>query len=86
MTEDDDLDALVTELNTVGSPEGLPYERAGIASHPAMDAAAVDVHLARLRAWLEHVVERGGSDLLLRQLSHETGDVQQAPVPDDLAV
>ena len=52
MTEPDDLDALVTELN---------------ADAPAARAAAggEDAQLARLRAWLEQVVVRSASDLLL---------------------
>jgi twitching motility protein PilT len=45
---DDDLDALVTELN---------------AGAPRAQTRSEDV--ARLRGWLEYVVERGASDLLL---------------------
>jgi twitching motility protein PilT len=48
MTEDDDLDALVTELNAVAPQPHGPDERT-----------------ARLREWLEQVVERSASDLLL---------------------
>jgi twitching motility protein PilT len=44
---DDDLDALVTELNA-GAPGRMTGE-----------------HTAKLRAWLEQLVERTGSDLLL---------------------
>ena len=48
MTEHEDLDALVTELN------------AGAPQPPGADEQTV-----RLRAWLEQVVARGASDLLL---------------------
>jgi len=48
VTEDDDLDALVTKLN---------------AGAPAPPGA--DEQTARLREWLEQVVERSASDLLL---------------------
>jgi twitching motility protein PilT len=48
MSDPDDLDALVTELNA-GAPR----------------APAPDEQTARLRGWLEQVVERSGSDLLL---------------------
>jgi twitching motility protein PilT len=47
-SHDDDLDALVTELN------------AGAPQPPGADEQAI-----RLRAWLEQVVERSASDLLL---------------------
>ena len=47
-SDPDDLDALVTELNS-GVPGAMPARQA----------------TARLRSWLEHVVERGASDLLL---------------------
>jgi twitching motility protein PilT len=47
-SDPDDLDALVTELNS-----GVPC------AEPARHESA------RLRSWLEHVVERGASDLLL---------------------
>jgi twitching motility protein PilT len=53
MHETDDLDALVNELNA-----DVPRRRAG-------SGAGDDVQTARLRAWLEHVVERNASDLLL---------------------
>ena len=48
MSEPDDLDALVTELNA-GAPK----------------ARSVDEQTIRLRSWLEQVVERSASDLLL---------------------
>jgi len=48
MTDDDDLDALVTELNA-GAPQ----------------APGADEQTARLREWLEQVVRRSASDLLL---------------------
>jgi twitching motility protein PilT len=48
VTEPDDLDALVTELNA-GAPRDPSSEE----------------RTARLRGWLEQVVERSGSDLLL---------------------
>jgi twitching motility protein PilT len=48
VTDPDDLDALVTELNA-GAPR----------------AASSDERTARLRGWLEQVVARSGSDLLL---------------------
>jgi twitching motility protein PilT len=48
MSEPDDLDAIVTELN------------AGVRSAPRRDD-----QVARLRTWLEPVVARSGSDLLL---------------------
>src|SRR5262249_33310812 len=48
VTEDNDLDALVTKLN------------AGAPTSPDTDEQT-----ARLRAWLEQVVERSASDLLL---------------------
>ncbi|HYM23366.1 MAG TPA: PilT/PilU family type 4a pilus ATPase [Vicinamibacterales bacterium] len=54
---DDDLDALVSELNAA------PPARAS--SHPAPGAGAGDVQTARLREWLDHVVARNASDLLL---------------------
>jgi len=47
-SDPDDLDALVTELNS-GVPGAMPARQ----------------ETARLRSWLEHVVERGASDLLL---------------------
>jgi len=47
-SDPDDLDALVTELNS-GAPREEPVRH----------------ETARLRSWLEHVVERGASDLLL---------------------
>ena len=48
MTNPDDLDALVTELNA-GAPQ----------------ARSADEQTERLRSWLEQVVERSASDLLL---------------------
>jgi len=48
MTDPDDLDALVIELNA-GAPE----------------ARSTDEQTVRLRSWLEQVVERSASDLLL---------------------
>jgi len=51
MNDPEDLDALVSELNAE-VPRALA---------PAGD----DAQTARLRSWLEHVVERGASDLLL---------------------
>jgi twitching motility protein PilT len=57
MSDRDDLDALVTELNA-GAPGAAAGRRgASVGGHEA--------ETARLRAWLEHVVERSGSDLLL---------------------
>jgi twitching motility protein PilT len=54
---DDDLDALVTELNTASTARGEPsIVRSGTSN---------DTNVARLAAWLELVVERAGSDLLL---------------------
>ena len=58
MTDDDDLDALVTELNA-GAPQARPSVR------DLQPRAADDAQTARLRGWLEHVVERSSSDLLL---------------------
>ncbi|OLE78401.1 MAG: hypothetical protein AUF76_19240 [Acidobacteria bacterium 13_1_20CM_2_65_9] len=51
MNDPEDLDALVSELN------------AEVPRAPA--AAGDDAQTARLRSWLEHVVERNASDLLL---------------------
>src|SRR3954468_5809780 len=48
MSDEDDLDALVTELNA-GAPQPRPLEG----------------QIARLHAWLEHVLMRSASDLLL---------------------
>src|SRR5206468_8790308 len=58
MSESDDLDALVTELNAV-APQAHPAIR------EAPSSVADDAQTARLRAWLEQVIERSGSDLLL---------------------
>jgi Tfp pilus assembly pilus retraction ATPase PilT len=52
MTDPDDLDALVSELNA-----DAPAARAS--------AGAGDAQLTRLREWLEQVVRRSASDLLL---------------------
>ncbi len=68
MTEDDDLDALVTELHTSGtaSTGTANHLRPGFGGQEAGPCnTSDDVNLARLRGWLEHVVARGGSDLLL---------------------
>ncbi len=56
MNERDDLDALVTQLNAGAPNAGRVRGGAGL-----NDVAET----ARLRAWLEHVVLRSGSDLLL---------------------
>ena len=58
MTENDDLDALVTELNA-----GVP--QAPRATRVAPPSGVDDAQTARLRGWLEQVIERSGSDLLL---------------------
>ena len=58
MTDRDDLDALVTRLNA-----GVPAERRTSHERPPDDSE--DAQTARLRRWLEEVVERSGSDLLL---------------------
>src|SRR5205807_2333688 len=56
----DDLDALVTELNAVApQPRSIPRDER------AQTAIGEDTQTARLRGWLELVVERSGSDLLL---------------------
>ena len=67
MSDPDDLDALVTELNAAA-----PLEPQTVVSMPGTDArsigtsgGALDAHTARLRWWLEHAVERSASDLLL---------------------
>ena len=52
MSDADDLDALVSELNA-----DAPAARAS--------AGAGDAQLTRLREWLEQVVRRSASDLLL---------------------
>jgi twitching motility protein PilT len=57
MSDHDDLDALVTELNA-----GAPGAAAG---RRGASIGGREAETARLRAWLEHVVERSGSDLLL---------------------
>jgi twitching motility protein PilT len=51
MRESDDLDALVSELNADAPGDARPL--------------AGDEAIARLRGWLEQMVERGASDLLL---------------------
>ena len=61
MSEDDELDAIVSELNAgvrsaAASPQG---------SQPARAAGGDDVQTARLRGWLAKVIERNASDLLL---------------------
>jgi twitching motility protein PilT len=59
MSEPDDLDALVTQLNA-GVPAGAPTTERRAASRDA------DVpELARLRAWIEEAVARSASDVLL---------------------
>ena len=58
MTERDDLDALVTELNA-GAPQAPRSTRA------TPPNGVDDAQTARLRGWLEEVIERSGSDLLL---------------------
>src|SRR5215813_12955213 len=50
MREADDLDALVNELNAEAAPARARRDEA---------------QTTRLRGWLEHVVERNASDLLL---------------------
>src|SRR5438067_6047734 len=62
MSNRDDLEALVAELNTSGSASAAPANGASCA---APDTPAADVQLARLGAWLDQVVRHGGSDLLL---------------------
>lgn len=57
MRDADDLDALVTELNA-----GVPTVGGVRGTGPGVGNVA---ETARLRAWLEHVVERSASDLLL---------------------
>jgi len=57
MSDHDDLDALVTELNT-----GAPGAAAG---RRGASVGSREADTARLRAWLEHVVDRSASDLLL---------------------
>jgi twitching motility protein PilT len=66
VSDADDLDALVTELNAAaprgpGSVAGSPDATAGSVG----GGGIADLHTARLRWWLEHVVERSASDLLL---------------------
>ena len=58
MTERDDLDALVTELNA-----GVPQAPRSTRTSPP--TGADDAQTARLRGWLEEVIDRSGSDLLL---------------------
>jgi twitching motility protein PilT len=60
MSDADDLDALVTELNAAAP---APGRRRPI--RDAQGGAPIDAQLARLRVWLEQVVERSASDLLL---------------------
>jgi twitching motility protein PilT len=60
MADAEDLDALVTQLNAAApSP---PRRRSGPV---AQQDEAADAQLVRLRSWLEQVVERNASDLLL---------------------
>jgi twitching motility protein PilT len=60
MADADDLDALVKQLNAAApGPSSRPRVTAGPHAEPA------DAQLARLRSWLEQVVERSASDLLL---------------------
>ncbi|MBZ5557327.1 MAG: PilT/PilU family type 4a pilus ATPase [Acidobacteriia bacterium] len=73
MSEHDDLDALVTELNA-GAPGAATGRRgAPVGGHEA--------ETARLRAWLEHVVDRSGSDLLLVAGAPPSLRVEGAIVP-----
>src|SRR5207249_7116009 len=58
---DDDLDAIVSELNA-GPPAA---EASRTRSQAAPAAAGDDIQTARLRDWLDHVVRRDASDLLL---------------------
>ncbi|HEV3141224.1 MAG TPA: PilT/PilU family type 4a pilus ATPase, partial [Vicinamibacterales bacterium] len=65
MSENDDLDAIVSELNA-GTAGGTTGERSRDRSPGAPAAGGDDDALtARLRGWLEHVVQRNASDLLL---------------------
>jgi len=70
---DDDLDAIVSELNA-GAPGTAPAARA------TTDARG-DVHTARLRGWLEHVVARNASDLLLVAGAPPSLRIEGAVVP-----
>jgi twitching motility protein PilT len=66
VSDPDDLDALVTELNAAvpGAPGRIADSSEKVTRN--IDAAGGgDPHTARLRWWLEHVVERSASDLLL---------------------
>src|SRR5437764_13003073 len=60
MADADDLDALVTELNAVA-----PQPRSTSRDKRAQSPIGEETQTARLRGWLELVVERAGSDLLL---------------------
>jgi twitching motility protein PilT len=60
----DDLDALVNELNA-GASAPAPGEDAASDANEALESTAADPHTARLHGWLEALVARNGSDLLL---------------------
>ncbi len=60
MADTDDLDALVKQLNAA-APGASQRPRTLAGPH----GVAPDAQLARLRSWLEQVVERSASDLLL---------------------
>ena len=58
MSDDNELDAIVSELNAV-------TPRSDAAPSRARNAVTGDAQTARLREWLAHVVARNASDLLL---------------------
>jgi twitching motility protein PilT len=62
MSDREDLEALVAELNTSGTARAPDSSEASAA---ARDRRTADAQLARLGAWLDQVVRHGGSDLLL---------------------
>jgi hypothetical protein len=73
MNDRDDLDALVTELNA-----GVPTVGGIRGRGPGVNNVA---ETARLRTWLEHVVERSASDLLLVSGAPPSLRVENAIVP-----
>jgi twitching motility protein PilT len=73
MSDRDDLDALVSELNAApAAPKAAP-----------MDIAAEAEQLERLRRWLHVVVVRGASDLLLVAAAPPSLRINGAVVPLD---
>jgi twitching motility protein PilT len=82
MSDSDDLDALVTQLNE-GGQRASGVERRARVEASTVDSLPDEDQTGRLRRWLERVVAEGGSDLLLVSAAPPSIRVSGAVVPLD---